>query len=179
MNSSNCLNPADSSCATFTFAPILDNNIVPAKLVYKTFRTALLTFRWITDSSDLSASGQAKTHYFTFKVFDDHCPIPKTIYKTISITVLPIITDMEELEFNTKTISYYPNPTNGLINITLKSEAVNLTVVVRNIQGQLVQEQLIRNTSNLELEIKGKAGVYFIQLTNDKGERANLKVVKR
>ena len=179
MNASNCIDPADSSCATFTFAPVLDNNIVPAKLVYKTFRTGFLTFRWITDRSDLSASGQAKTHYFTFKVFDDHCPIPKTIYKTISITVLPIVTDIEELEFNTKTISYFPNPTNGLVNISLKNKVKNLLVEIRNVQGQLVQKQQFTNQSNLELDIKGKAGIYFVQLTNEKGERANLKVLKQ
>jgi len=50
---------------------------------------------------------------------------------------------------------------------------------VINIQGQVVQELQINNQNALELELKGKAGIYFIQLTNEKGERVNLKVVKQ
>jgi uncharacterized repeat protein (TIGR03803 family) len=75
-------------------------------------------------------------------------------------------------------ITFHPNPTTGLININLAKQE-NVLVQVRNIQGQLIQVQQFNNESNLELNIEGKAGIYFIQLTNEKGERANMKVVKQ
>lgn len=76
-------------------------------------------------------------------------------------------------------VSFFPNPTTGLINIKLGNAVQSGFVQVRNIQGQIIQKQRFDNQSNLELEIEGKAGIYFVQLTNQKGERANLKVVKQ
>jgi len=75
-------------------------------------------------------------------------------------------------------VTYFPNPTSGLININLANQE-NVLVQIRNIQGQLVQEQQFKNKSNLEIDIECKAGVYFIQMRNEKGETANLKVVKQ
>jgi glutamine amidotransferase-like uncharacterized protein len=76
-------------------------------------------------------------------------------------------------------IQVFPNPSDGLFYLSGLNQEEIYFMEIRNIQGQLVQKQQFTNQSNLELQIKGKAGVYFVQLTNEKGERENLKVVKR
>jgi hypothetical protein len=183
INSTNCLLPNDTSCATFGFTPTLDSNLRPARYAYKALGVGYVFLNWNTDCDDLTTAGTAKTHYFTFKIFDDHCPLPKTTYKTVAVTVTPspncnTITSLQSMDL-LQYISLYPNPTNGQFSIALGASADCVEVQIRNIQGQLVQEQQFLNQSNLELDIKGKAGVYFIHVTNDKGERANLKVVKQ
>ena len=78
-----------------------------------------------------------------------------------------------------KQSSFLPNPSSGLVNIELPQKQQSIQVKVRNIHGQLVQEEQFVNQGNLQLQLNGKPGIYFIELVNEKGERANLKVVKR
>ena len=138
---------------------------------------------WQTDCNDLNANGTAKTHHFTIKAKDDFCPVPGVMYQTISVRVTPspscnTITSLEGAEFQNQ-IVLYPNPTSGVVILNGLSITGEYNVVIRNIQGQLVQEQQFKNKSNLEIDLKCKAGVYFIQVRNEKGETANLKVVKQ
>lgn len=85
------------------------------------------------------------------------------------------------IEHNTlkENLQLFPNPTNGLVNIELTQKHQSIQVKVRNIHGQLVQEEQFVHQSNLQLQLNSKPGIYFIELENAKGERANLKVVKR
>ena len=76
-------------------------------------------------------------------------------------------------------VRFYPNPSSGLVNFEFPQKQQSLQVKVRNIHGQLVQEKQFVNQGNLQLQLNGKAGIYFIELVNEKGERANVKVVKR
>ena len=78
-----------------------------------------------------------------------------------------------------ESISVFPNPTTGLVTIKLEGEFSNIQLHVRNIQGQLLKELSFKNDNNIQLELPNPSGIYFIQLTNSKGERANLKVVKQ
>jgi hypothetical protein len=99
-------------------------------------------------------------------------------YSTLSECISMQAVGILESSFESQ-INFTPNPTKGWININLKEETKKLLIEVRNIQGQLVQEQYFNNQNAIELELKGKPGVYFLQLTNEKGESANLKVVKQ
>lgn len=76
-------------------------------------------------------------------------------------------------------INIYPNPTNGLVMIEVDQKQKKIQVKVRNIHGQLVEEEQFVNQSNIQLQLNGKPGIYFIELVNAKGERANVKVIKR
>ena len=137
-----------------------------------------MSYQWIDCSTNMPITGATSQNFKPQDTGYYKVVISAYGYSDTSRCV-PVFAIAIEEESLSEGISYYPNPTNGLVNINLKSEAVNLTVVVRNIQGQLVQEQQFRNKANLEIEIEGKAGIYFIQLTNEKGDRANLKVVKQ
>ena len=76
-------------------------------------------------------------------------------------------------------LNYYPNPTNGLVQIEFKQVQQNVAFEVYSIQGKLVQTQQFTNGERFGINLNQPAGIYFIQLINENGERANLKVVKR
>ncbi|MEQ8624704.1 MAG: T9SS type A sorting domain-containing protein [Vicingaceae bacterium] len=76
-------------------------------------------------------------------------------------------------------IVVYPNPTNEKLSIRLNKNYKNIQLRVISIHGQVVQEKLVSEQQLIELNLNGKAGIYFIQLTNQAGERANFKVVKQ
>lgn len=186
MDSRNCPNPSDTSCATFSFAPSVDSSAFPPINYYLAYGAAYMNLNWNTDCNHLNPDGTAKTHYFLIKGIDDHCPVPAMVYKTISITVIPplggcnLTTEVgERNDYLKEHVQVYPNPTNGVFYLSGLSLDEKYNIEIRNIQGALLQRYETGNQSNLELNIEGKPGIYFIQLTNEKGERANMKVVKQ
>lgn len=99
-------------------------------------------------------------------------------YKDTSECIPMFSVGLDEFNFENQ-LYVYPNPSSGLVNIELAEKQQSIQVKVRNIHGQLVQEKQFVNQGNLQLQLKGKPGIYFIELENEQGERANVKVVKR
>lgn len=73
----------------------------------------------------------------------------------------------------------FPNPTTGRFILKVSGHSKRLNTSIRNLQGQLISEQHFSNSSQVELEIPGKAGIYFLGIWDENGEFASLKVVKR
>jgi len=185
-NSNLCLNPNDTSCATFNITPTLNALTSPPRFEYRGQSNISLNLNWQTDCNHLAANGGAKTHYFLIKSIDDHCPIPAMTYQSIAVTVLPstnncnLITGIEDESITfSEELSMYPNPTNGRVSIATQENEESLEVLVRNIQGQLINRMNYNNVSRIDFDINGESGIYFIELINTTGERANLKVIKQ
>ena len=124
----------------------------------------------ITDSTRQSFAPQ-DSGYYAVIITKGYCSDT-----TDCVRIFPV--GLNENRFQ-QTVRFYPNPTNGFVNIELPQKQQSIQVKVRNIHGQLVQEKKFVNQSNLQLQLKGKPGIYFIELVNEQGERANVKVVKR
>ncbi len=79
--------------------------------------------------------------------------------------------------YNFENTILYPNPTSGMIHIEL-GEVNNVEITVLNVLGQIVQEAKANNTSKIDIDIKGTAGIYFLTLkdTNNKG---TFRIVKK
>lgn len=71
----------------------------------------------------------------------------------------------------------YPNPTKGNLLIDLGSENSRIDVVISDVTGKQLSKELYSNTSKIELDILGDAGIYLISIESEKG-RALLRVVK-
>lgn len=180
----NCPIPGDSSCAyiwSFT-SPTYDST----KEVYVFKRQSNFNgnLRWTPDCSDLDSSGGAKTYNFLIRVQDDDCPVPGIRHEVIEITVLPdpanpcgTITNLKNEANWTEDVHLFPNPTNGLIQMNLPKQALRLRVFT--FSGQLLQEQQFNGASNAEFNLEGPSGIYFIEISNEQGERVFKKVVKQ
>lgn len=84
-----------------------------------------------------------------------------------------------ELEFGNE-FSIYPNPTTGQFQLELgASYNENLTVEIKNAIGQVVENKMVVSSNQTTLNIEGSAGVYFVEIRNEAGETANLKIVKK
>lgn len=73
-------------------------------------------------------------------------------------------------------VSFYPNPTNEMLNVKLVNNATG-TLSIRSLEGRLVsQTELLGSTTiNVNTLI---SGVYFLEYTNTSGQRASAKFVK-
>ena len=135
-------------------------------------------YQWFNCSTNLPIAGATNQNFKPQDTGYYKVVVSAYGYSETSVCIPVLAIGLYENNFNQE-VSFYPNPTNGTITVRLAREAQNISVQIRNIQGQLVQKQQFKNQSNFEVDIQGSSGIYFIQLTNEKGEKANLKIVKQ
>jgi Secretion system C-terminal sorting domain len=85
-------------------------------------------------------------------------------YDTVEVRVWGVGVNQTSVE---KTISIYPNPNNGRFTIQLPNSKANYNLVVKNIQGQIIYEQIISSNNNaIPIELKNKTGLFFLTVQN-------------
>ena len=77
-----------------------------------------------------------------------------------------------------KGFKVYPNPTSGNIRISFDTHQEQIGVRLLSIVGEIIESKNVFNSSDLQLEITGPAGVYFIEITDGSGKRNIVRVVK-
>ncbi len=183
-NENNCLDSNLKPCAYFqnnSFS--IDTTVVPR--VYTLIDSSQLNteLSWQTDCKHLNNDGSAKNYYFYLTAQDNVCPQPLSNAAVIQIRILPdtiacgLATSIEEIDLQ-EGLKVYPNPTKGVVSIRLNEHFQNASYSLRNINGQLIDQGEYMSPNRFSLEIPGTAGIYFLRLTNEKGEHANLKLVK-
>ena len=66
-------------------------------------------------------------------------------------------------------IDVYPNPSSGLINVSIEHNMQNTSLSIINLYGQVVYEMLDIDDEQIVLDLSGRAnGVYLIRLHKDK-----------
>jgi hypothetical protein len=103
--------------------------------------------------------------------FDYNYPIitneAETLFQALSIEN-PILDNI---------ISIHPNPTNDIVNIAVKTNSSIKTIELYDIQGRLLQIQVV-NDSTSEINLSSRAnGIYFIKINTNKGSKVE-KLVK-
>ena len=95
-----------------------------------------------------------------------------SIMKTISENILSIA----DLKFKDN-LKIYPNPSAGTVNIKLGTYFEKVDLNVSNFIGQTILKKTFENTNILSFSMNDKKGVYFANLINERGERANIRFI--
>jgi PKD repeat protein len=93
-------------------------------------------------------------------------------YEIIVMPTLGII----ENTFGTEPI-IYPNPTNGKFSIDMRAIYQSLRVIVKDINGRLIQSNTYSESQLLNLNIEESTGVYFVVVAS-KANKAVLRIIK-
>jgi len=98
--------------------------------------------------------------------------------KTVSVTV-----GIAELNKLNAAVSIFPNPSNGVINVTIdEADLTNVKVSVYNLVGELVTSETIANTSNqanTSFDLgSDAAGIYFVTISTEKATLSKKVIVK-
>jgi hypothetical protein len=105
------------------------------------------------------------------EIGDGNGCITKSYYNA---PTFPIAVNAIESEISAKV---YPNPANDLIYIELETTDSNIDFQIRDLSGKLIRQNLLQNTVN-SISLEGlSAGLYFVELRNEKGSRV-YKIVK-
>jgi hypothetical protein len=90
---------------------------------------------------------------------------------------IQVVTGLSNISFGSD-MTVYPNPTKGAVKIDLGAEYQAVSVKLYTISGKLVSFNEYRACREIDYQIDGDKGVYFIQISSDKGEQARIKVMK-
>ncbi len=85
-------------------------------------------------------------------------------------------TNIAENKFNGRIVAF-PNPTSGHFTILLEDEYPDIMLVVRNVIGQEILKKNYTSTSLIEIDVEGKTGVYFVEITAG-NNRAIIQIIK-
>lgn len=88
-----------------------------------------------------------------------------------------LLTGISVADYNSGWV-VYPNPTTGHFVVELDQRHSTMQVTIRDAYGRLVGMAQFEDTAQLELDLEGAAGLYFIELSDETGESVYLKVLK-
>jgi hypothetical protein len=83
----------------------------------------------------------------------------------------------EENDFGSD-LSVFPNPTSGTILVDLGKPYSLIRIKITNVIGRVMRIEEVKNTSQIDLEIEGAPGFYFVEILADEKNKATIKVLK-
>ena len=139
------------------------------------------TYKMMIEYTDQHAQGPKDSLVFSVSGSPQHLTqTDQSYFKNISLDFTPATTGIEENSVTNQVLSIYPNPSIGLINVSLSSEeSGKVTLNIFDIKGKKVHEETIQsdklNNYPIKLESLSK-GLYILEL-NVNGKKISQKVV--
>jgi len=99
----------------------------------------------------------------------DHFPI---------VADFSIISNLGVLDNNLNKFQIYPNPTNKILNIEIENTTFN-NIELFDIYGKLIQTFEVNDTAKTINIEHLNSGIYFIQISNNKGNKITKKLIKK
>lgn len=79
----------------------------------------------------------------------------------------------------TDVFKIYPNPTDGNLIVEFEKEQNSLTLVLRNIIGQVVDTKFVTNSNRVEIHINEVSGIYLLELTERNNQKTVVRIMKK
>lgn len=77
-----------------------------------------------------------------------------------------------------KNFVVYPNPTDGKFSIEFDNIQEALTVSLYALTGQLIMNKIFKNTNIIELQLSQANGIYLLEIIDNTGKKAVLRILK-
>ncbi len=135
------------------------------------------TYQWVNCDEDYAEIPGATDQNFTPEANGNYAVII-TNGECIDTSDCYSIVTVEILANVVQTLSFYPNPTTGLITIELPEYQELIGIEVMTSEGKIVQSSTIGVTQKVELNIEGVSGIYFVNVITESRQYV-LKVHKK
>jgi hypothetical protein len=73
----------------------------------------------------------------------------------------------------------YPNPTDGNLVIEFEKNQNSVTLVLRNVIGQVVETKFVHNSNRVELQIDGAGGIYLLEIIDAHNQKTVTRIIKK
>ncbi len=137
------------------------------------------SFQWLDCNDNYkTVSGETKQTFISKKTGNYALQISKN--NCIDTTRCISIEHLGISNSNLKNfVNIYPNPTTGNVNIELINQNKEISVTVKNILGQKLQNININNKNIINIDIKGKPGIYIIEIKDRNADFFNYRIIKK
>jgi hypothetical protein len=109
---------------------------------------------------------------YAVEISQGACKDTSACHQIITIGTNDFKNDLSE------SVSFYPNPTSGIINIANSTSTQIMSYRLIDITGKVILRKSSLTQSRLSIELPKENGVYFINLELEDGQQINKKVVK-
>ena len=76
------------------------------------------------------------------------------------------------------TFNVFPNPNNGILNISMANSSGKQTIEIKNIIGQTVYSKITSNSSSNTINLSNiNKGIYTVSLINENGTSSSKKII--
>lgn len=119
------------------------------------------SYQWLdcgTSQPITGATGKSytvvQTGYYALAITKGLCTDTTTCY-SVAVGINDIVTGK---------ISVYPNPTTGRIQVKLNKEYHEIKIILLSTIGEKLSEHTYHNSTNIDLDINGPQGLYYIRV---------------
>jgi hypothetical protein len=133
-------------------------------------------YQWLLDNSII---GGATSQSYTVTETGSYAVIitKNDCVDTSGTYNIQIVTGISDISFGSG-IAVYPNPTTGAIKLDLGAEYQSIFVKLYTISGKLVSINEFKSCREIDYQIDGDKGVYFLHISANKKGEARIKVMK-
>ena len=136
------------------------------------------SYQWLDcDSSFAPISGEIGQSYIATSSGNYAVEVSQNNCKDTSACESVILVDIVENSFK-HLPKIYPNPTSGKLNIELYDINKKLNIKVRTLDGKIILNNEYNSIRKLDFEINEAPGIYIVEVTNQQGNSAKLRVIK-
>ncbi len=161
---------AITNCDTITLCDPINASFSSSQSVFDVEFTnesdgAIVSYAWdFGDGASSSEENPVHTYtedgeYTVCLIISNECFDLDTICQTILINTAGIS------ELNLTNVTVYPNPFNTQFTINLGASFEQVSVVMTDINGRVIETKTVNQSSNLLVDLNVEAGVYFVQIT--------------
>jgi hypothetical protein len=169
-----------NSCSATTAITITEPNPLNVSVTVNgetiTSNLSGVTYQWLDCDNGNSAIAGETNQSFTAAVNGNYAVIVDN-GSCADTSACVAITTVGANESDLSGVSIYPNPTQGKLVISLQ-RTENVSLVLKNVLGQVIQSRTSTASNRIELNIDEAAGVYFLEITNQKNQRSVVRIIK-
>jgi hypothetical protein len=104
----------------------------------------------------------------------------KNTNKTFRAPLSPIVTSVNEAEFNEDGIIVFPNPTTGLVNVITKQKQRDVHIKIVGVDGKLIYSRVFDYFSDIQIDLNTyPRGSYFIYVKTKQGVVVKLLIYRK
>ena len=140
--------------------------------------TGATTYQWLDCDSGMSIIQGETANSYTATVNGNYAvQLTENGCVDTSACVTIVLSGITNHSFKER-ILVAPNPTNGTFTIQFENKQTDLTVKLWSVSGQLKESRTFQHTNRVEMMLDYPQGVYLVEILNDSGEKAVVRLIK-
>ena len=169
------VNSSDMPSAEVSQAFCIDANPTTASL--EATGTNLLWYNSLDETNELTSTQVLQSgSYFVSQTVDgcesNRFEVSVTVNETNCETVTGI------LHYSEVNISTYPSPTNGNFQIDLGKKYQSIQLIIRDVEGMIIDNSTYTATDKIQMQIKGAKGIYLVQMMVENNIISTMRILK-